>query len=104
MIFSISKKVTENRNGVNPAKNSSGALNPAGITLKSDLTIGGTAKQWGIISNGVNPSRANNPNDTELAGYSMLRMQRMTTNMSNNSLLFVVFVYKKYLTNEKDWL
>jgi hypothetical protein len=47
--------VTENPLGVNPVRNSSGALNPAGITLKFDFTIGGTTKQGGIISNGVNP-------------------------------------------------
>jgi DNA repair exonuclease SbcCD ATPase subunit len=34
---------------VNPVRNSSGALNPAGIVLKSDPT----AEQRGIISNGV---------------------------------------------------
>jgi ABC-type Fe3+/spermidine/putrescine transport system ATPase subunit len=36
--------------GVNPVRNSSGALNPAGIILKSNPT----AEQRGIISNGVN--------------------------------------------------
>jgi hypothetical protein len=91
-IFSISKKVTENHRGVNPVRNSSGVLNPAGIILKSDLTVVGAAKQRGIISNGVNPSRAKNPNDTELAEYSMSRMQRMVMNMSNNSLLFGLLV------------
>jgi len=35
--------------GVNPVRNSSGALNPAGIILKSNPA----AEQWGIISNGV---------------------------------------------------
>ena len=34
---------------VNPVRNSSGALNPAGIILKSNPA----AEQWGIISNGV---------------------------------------------------
>jgi len=34
---------------VNPVRNSKGALNPAGIVLKSDLA----AEQRGIISNGV---------------------------------------------------
>ncbi len=36
--------------GVNPVRNSSGALNPAGIILKSNPA----AEQRGIISNGVN--------------------------------------------------
>jgi SNF2 family DNA or RNA helicase len=36
--------------GLNPVRNSSGALNPAGIILKSNLA----AEQRGIISNGVN--------------------------------------------------
>ena len=40
--------------GVNPVRNSSGALNPAGIILKSNPAIGGTVEQQGIISNGVN--------------------------------------------------
>ena len=40
--------------GVNPVRNSSGALNPAGIILKSNPAIGGTVEQRGIISNGVN--------------------------------------------------
>ena len=35
---------------VNPVRNSSGALNPAGIILKSNPA----AEQRGIISNGVN--------------------------------------------------
>ncbi len=35
---------------VNPVRNSSGALNPAGIILKSNVA----AEQRGIISNGVN--------------------------------------------------
>jgi hypothetical protein len=35
---------------VNPVRNSSGALNPAGIILKSNSA----AEQRGIISNGVN--------------------------------------------------
>jgi glutamate synthase domain-containing protein 2/FAD/FMN-containing dehydrogenase/glutamate synthase domain-containing protein 3/ferredoxin len=46
---------------VNPVRNPSrcdskpsGALNPAGIILKSNPAIGGTAEQRGIISNGVN--------------------------------------------------
>jgi len=34
---------------VNPVRNSSGALNPSGIILKSNPA----AEQWGIISNGV---------------------------------------------------
>ena len=38
------------RKKVNPVRNSSGALNPAGIILKSNPA----AEQWGIISNGVN--------------------------------------------------
>ncbi len=36
-----------------PVRNSSRALNPAGIILKRNPAIGGTAEQWGIISNGV---------------------------------------------------
>jgi len=40
--------------GVNPVRNSSRALNPAGIILKSNPAIGGTVEQRGIISNGVN--------------------------------------------------
>jgi putative ABC transport system permease protein len=40
--------------GVNPVRNSSGALNPAGIILKSNPAIGGTVEQRDIISNGVN--------------------------------------------------
>jgi hypothetical protein len=39
----------KNRRGVNPVRNSSGALNPAGIILKSNPA----AEQRGIISNGV---------------------------------------------------
>ena len=39
---------------VHPVRNSSGALNPAGIILKSNPAIGGTVEQRGIISNGVN--------------------------------------------------
>jgi hypothetical protein len=35
---------------VNPVRNSSGALNPAGIILKSNLAT----ERRGIISNGVN--------------------------------------------------
>jgi hypothetical protein len=35
--------------GVNPVRNSSGALNPGGIILKSNPA----AEQQGIISNGV---------------------------------------------------
>jgi len=37
-------------NTVNPVRNSSEALNPAGIFIKSNPA----AEQWGIISNGVN--------------------------------------------------
>ena len=44
----------ENRSSVNPVRNSSGTLNPAGINLKSNPAIGGTVEQRGIISNGVN--------------------------------------------------
>ncbi len=40
----------KNVNVVNPVRNSSGALNPAGIILKSNPA----AEQRGIISNGVN--------------------------------------------------
>jgi putative ABC transport system permease protein len=40
--------------GVNPVRNSSGALTPAGIILKSNPAIGGTVEQRGIISKGVN--------------------------------------------------
>ncbi len=40
----------KNLNAVNPVRNSSGALNPAGIILKSNPA----AEQRGIISNGVN--------------------------------------------------
>jgi len=40
--------------GVNPVRNSSRALNPAGIILKSNPAIGGTLEQRDIISNGVN--------------------------------------------------
>ena len=36
--------------GVNPVRNSSGALNPTGIILKCNPA----AQHWGIISNGVN--------------------------------------------------
>ena len=36
---------------VNPVRNSSGALNPAGIILKCNPAV----EQRGIISNGVNP-------------------------------------------------
>jgi len=36
-------------NTVNPVRNSSEALNPAGIFIKNPA-----AEQWGIISNGVN--------------------------------------------------
>jgi hypothetical protein len=38
---------------VNPVRNSSRALSPAGIILTSNLA----AEQQGIISNGVNPDR-----------------------------------------------
>jgi putative ABC transport system permease protein len=40
--------------GGNPVRNSSGALPPTGIIVKSNPAIGGTAEQRGIISNGVN--------------------------------------------------
>jgi hypothetical protein len=40
---------------VNPVRNSSGALNPAGIILKSNPA----AEQWGIISNGVKGGKKN---------------------------------------------
>ena len=40
----------QKRKEVNPVRNSSGALNPAGIILKSNPA----AEQRGIISNGVN--------------------------------------------------
>jgi len=40
---------------VNPVRNSSGALNPAGIILKSNPA----AEQRGIISNGVNEGATN---------------------------------------------
>jgi putative ABC transport system permease protein len=40
--------------GVNPVRNSSGGLNPAGIISKSNPVIGGTIEQRDIISNGVN--------------------------------------------------
>jgi hypothetical protein len=39
---------------MNPVRNSSGALNPAGIILE----LNPTAKQWGIISNGVKVRRS----------------------------------------------
>ncbi len=42
-------KFAEKMKGVNPVRNSSGALNPAGIILKSNSA----AEQRGIISNGV---------------------------------------------------
>jgi len=41
---------------VNPVRNSSGALNPAGIILKSNPA----AEQRGIISNGVNKKISGN--------------------------------------------
>ncbi|MDI7260347.1 MAG: hypothetical protein QME90_10555 [Thermodesulfobacteriota bacterium] len=44
----ISKIIWDDEN-VNPVRNSSGALNPAGIILKYNPT----AEQRGIISNGV---------------------------------------------------
>jgi len=44
----ISEKTT--RAIVNPVRNSSGALNPAGIIIKSNPAV----EQRGIISNGVN--------------------------------------------------
>jgi putative ABC transport system permease protein len=40
--------------GGNPVRNSSGALTPTGIIVKSNPAIGGTVEQRGIISNGVN--------------------------------------------------
>ena len=40
---------------MNPVRNSSGALNPAEIILE----LNPTAKQWGIISNGVKVHRSN---------------------------------------------
>jgi len=45
IIFGISSR----EGGVNPVRNSNGALNPAGIILKSNPA----AEQRGIISNGV---------------------------------------------------
>ena len=45
----ISERLLDESNRVNPVRNSSGALNPAGIILKSNPA----AEQRGIISNGV---------------------------------------------------
>ena len=44
---------------VNPVRNYSGALNPAGIIVKSNSA----AEQRGIISNGVNPISQENTLD-----------------------------------------
>jgi len=44
------KKLKLKKDRVNPVRNSSGALNPAGIIVESNPA----AKQRGIISNGVN--------------------------------------------------
>jgi hypothetical protein len=50
--FFSSKKILQ----VNPVRNSSGALNPAAIILKSNPA----AEQRGIISNGVKNSNIKN--------------------------------------------
>ena len=47
----------------NPVRNSSGALNPAGIGVKYDPALGGTAEQWSIISNGANFQEKTHLND-----------------------------------------
>jgi general secretion pathway protein A len=47
------EKVSQSIPLINPVRDSSGALNPAGIILRSNPAISGTAEQWGIISNGV---------------------------------------------------
>jgi hypothetical protein len=44
---------------VNPVRNSSGALNPGGIILKSNPA----AEQRGIISNGVNSTKLGGKNE-----------------------------------------
>jgi len=49
MDHELSDKRSHNSVEVNPVRNSSGALNPAGIILKSNPA----AEQRGIISNGV---------------------------------------------------
>jgi hypothetical protein len=45
----INERILEEADRVNPVRNSSGALNPTGIIVKSNPA----AEQWGIISNGV---------------------------------------------------
>jgi len=55
------KKPSNINQKVNPVRNSSGALNPAGIILESNpLESNPAAEQRGIISNGVNPKLSGN--------------------------------------------
>jgi len=46
--------------GVNPVRNSSRSSNPGGIILGPNPAAGGTAKQRGIISNGVKEITSSN--------------------------------------------
>jgi len=55
--------------GVNPVRNSSGALNPAGILLKRNPA----AEQRGIISNGVNSVKGVNRIDI-IRFFALFRM------------------------------
>jgi len=73
--------------GVNPVRNSSGALNPAGIILKSDAI-----EQRGIISNGVNIVylRLKNPSLLSQVKTSIARYLNGVSVTSSDSFLEVM--------------
>jgi putative ABC transport system permease protein len=86
-------------NGGNPVRNSSrydskpsGALNPAGINLKSNPAIGGTVEQRGIISNGVNIVylRLKNPSLLSHVKTSIARQLNGVSVTSSDSFLEVM--------------
>jgi putative ABC transport system permease protein len=85
--------------GVHPVRNSSqydskpsGALNPAGIILKSNPAIGGTVEQRGIISNGVNIVylRLKNPSLLSQVKTSIARKLNGVSVTSSDSFLEVM--------------
>jgi putative ABC transport system permease protein len=78
--------------GVNPVRNSSGALNPAGIILKSNPAVGGTEEQRGIISNGVNIVylRLKNPSLLSQVKTSIARKLNGVSVTSSDSFLEVM--------------
>ncbi len=75
--------------GVNPVRNSSGVLNPAGIILKSNPAIGGTVEQRDNISNGVNIVylRLKNPSLLSQVKTSIARQLNGVSVTSSDSFL-----------------